>query len=62
MEGRGGTGVRNIQRQMNYPLPSGAGGPIGANNSSKKKLKKPERQENEMLQRKGALKSIYRGV
>lgn len=25
MEGRGGVGVKNIQRKMNYPLPSGGG-------------------------------------
>ena len=65
MEGRGGVGVKNIQRKMNYPLPSGGGKkkPIGANSSKKKSSKSPEeRQENEVLQRKGALKSIYQGV
>lgn len=37
MEGRGAAGVKNIARQMNYPLPSrGEKKPIGANNSSKK--------------------------
>ena len=49
MEGRGGVGVKNIQRKMNYPLSSGGG---NKNNWSKQqlqkgKLKKPERKTGE---------------
>ena len=64
MEGRGAAGVKNIARQMNYPLRSrGEKKPIGANNSSKKKSsKRQEERQNEMLQRKRALKNIYWGV
>ena len=64
MEGRGAAGVKNIARQMNYPLRS-----RGEKNQweqtiapKKKSSKRQEERQNEMLQRKRALKNIYWGV
>lgn len=64
MEGRGAAGVKNIARQMNYPLRSrGEKNQLEQTIAPKKKSsKRQEERQNEMLQRKRALKNIYWGV